>query len=366
MEPKLCDIHLNNCSKINNTNIKFHCSYQLRSNLNECQNAVRKIHYKFYHNGTKGLDKIEVLAALSNFSYKFGGEDFQFVQHFSLEYLWINQTRNFSEIFSGNRGYIVGKPILVARKLNGNVIERNSSKFTDNFLVFPENVQGKCMRNETYNVPLEFGYNILTKCFWQKTMTFNMTQNASDVCRTIQKAIFELWGVPNQANASIVFGLFGNALATMEEDWSEVIYKTNPLNSTQGNFTNKNSTLTCYNLSTLINVEVFYSRVDLQTVLNQNKILGIVFGFDNVRNETILLQKKNQSLSLLVSFEVISQVSFHDITSKKERKFVGPPSLDIRLPYDFFYPFIKVGSGASSIRVNILILIIVVVLSELI
>lgn len=310
----------------------------------------------FFHNATNGIFKVDILAKLANFSYHFGRDDFDFTQQFSWEFLWDNRTKNYSEIFSGNPGYIFGKPILIAQKLqkaNDTSIWRPSSRFIDNFLVFPESSEGACVRNETNYAAIEFGYHMRNKCLIRKNQLFNHTKNATEICREIQRIVFDLWGTP--PNVSVVFGLFGSASARIVEDWSEVFYKKDPaiqINQTVGKIINKNSSLVCSNISTLLNVDIFHSRVDFKTVLNQQKILGVAFDFRMLPNRDFALKPLNQSWIVDFELDLISQVSFHEVTDRKVIKFVDPPSLDIRLPYDFFYPFVKIGNGTTVICLN--------------
>ncbi|XP_066147880.1 tectonic-1 [Euwallacea fornicatus] len=361
IEPHLCDPCFNNCTKLDNTtNIKFHCSFDVKKNLNYCYNAPKKIFYRMYHNATRGLQKIEILGVLTNFSYNFGNfvKRFEFFQEFSVEFLWLNQTQNYSEIFSGNPGYIIGKPILVGTKLNLRTnntnfdrILRSSDKFIDNFLVFhSHDREGKCVRNSSLYLPLEFGINLKSKCRFNSILSFNKSSTATHICTRIQQAIFSSWGISPKFNQILVFGLFGNALSSSLEDWGEVLYKIDPRrylsNYTRGNFSS--NTLLCHNISTLLNVEIFYSRIALKNLLNQNKILGLTYTFLDTRDHIFLVNTSSKMTKISLTLQ--SQVTFNDVTRKGERKFVNPPNWDIRLPYDFFYPFIKIGNGVQKME----------------
>ncbi|XP_050315097.1 tectonic-3 [Anthonomus grandis grandis] len=290
VESLQCDRNLKNCS--NKKVSALFCQQ------NRCQNALKKLHYRLYHNGTGGVQKVLLLAHLDNVRGEFS-------QEYSLEFLWLNTTRNYSKIFSGNPGYIVGKPVLI--KTNATL--RNSTEFLDNFLTIPGNVRGRCVKNYTHYDPIEFGYNSLTKCSIQGG-------NAT--------GIFSLYGVPLRSNVTRMFGAYGNG-----GQWGEILYEGLPkCNMTRA---------ACKNLTTRVDIKVFYVRVDIdETVLNQNKILGVKVCFGN---------KEVEKQGLI---ELVTQVSFHDVTGVKQKKFVDPPSLDARLPYDFFYPFVKLGNGGVT------------------
>ncbi|KAJ8942075.1 hypothetical protein NQ318_004100 [Aromia moschata] len=202
--PNICSDDFNNCKNVsqNDTRLKVTCNYDIRNNVNDCKNLVTKLHYNFYHNGTKGYNRVETLAVLANISYEFGMQDFEVHQEYSINFWWINQTRNFSKMLSGNPGYLIGKPILTGNLVNvGNKtnvvlkIERFSESYVRSFITLPDNVNGNCvLKNETY-LSVDFGYNLLTKCRFNSTI-FNRKKylNGTEVCRNIQRAILKLWG----------------------------------------------------------------------------------------------------------------------------------------------------------------------------
>lgn len=45
-----------------------------------------------------------------------------------------------------------------------------------------------------------------------------------------------------------------------------------------------------------------------------------------------------------VPVELVSSVSFVDVTQSAHPAFEQPPRLDLKLPYDFFYPFLPSSS----------------------
>lgn len=255
-----------------------------------------------------------------------------FTQDFSVEFLWINHTR--SSVLSGNPGYLVGRPVLIATKVlitnNLTVIERNLSFF------------------------VEFGYNVMSK--HHLIMTVPLRQNAT--CRHIQSAILDTWQVTWRQNHTALFGMFGNCSTDDPTNWAQVLYKTPPatlLNSSKDILTSK--TVIC-NLTTLLDVQVFYSRVTLDNgqLRNQNKILSVSYTFAESLNKTFW---RTNNASLEVSLELVVRVSFHDVTAGQTRKYADPPTFDITLPYDFFYPFVKMGNCASN-KSHVVVLIFVI------
>ncbi|KAJ8972869.1 hypothetical protein NQ317_013611 [Molorchus minor] len=354
--PKICQKNFHNCQNIsrNDTRLKVTCNFDIRSNKNRCKNVVKNIQYNFYHKGSKGYKKIELLVYLENVTYEFGTTDYELYQEFEVNFWWMNQTKNLSEILSGNPGYLIGKPILTGNVINlGNKtnfilkIERFPADYVKTFIVVPDNVNGDCILNGTKYLPVEFGYNMLTKCKFTNTI-FNRKRyfNGTEVCRNIQKSILELWGITGK-NKTV--GMFGNANANKPEEWIQILYQIAPqklLNKTVGKFSKSNDSVTCFGLVTNLVVDIYHSKIDFPNLLNQEKILAVSYTFRGFTNKTLVYNKQKNSTSFEIDLE--SQVVFYDISAQKHRKFVDPPSLEIKLPYDFFYPFIKIENGVGD------------------
>lgn len=361
--PKICENeNFNNCQNVsrNDSRLDFKCNFNIRNNKNECKNAVKTLQYNFYHNGTQGYTSIELLGIVGEVSYEFGVEDFEFFQTFEVNFWWVNQSRNYSAMLSGNPGYIIGRPILSGNLIHlGNStnttekVQRTFNDYLGNFLVLSENVEGNCILDKTNYLTIEFGYNLLTKCKFS-VMLFNKKKyfNGTEICRELQKTVLKMWGITGQ-NKTV--GMFGNADANTPEDWIRIMYDLNIeelLNRTTGSFSSKNTTLTCFGLVKEVTVDIYHSRIDFKTLLNQEKILGVVYSFGGLVNKTLSYNKQKNSTYLELNLE--SRVVFYDISVQKQIKFVDRPSLEIRLPYDFFYPFIKIDSGVQVWSANIL------------
>lgn len=309
------------------------------------------------------------------------GQEADFVQEFEVQFLWIDKKKNYSEELSGNPGYIDGKPILMGtlRNLGNNSnplwrIHRDPENFKANFLTIPESKYGTCMNsNDTY-LTVEFGFNFLLKCRWLRhheiekkplesalkdasiKITVNNTKkviktiqanivNASFACRNIQKSLLNFWGYEESQK----IGMFGNAKENFIEEWISILSKERKeqlLNKTVGHLFLKEGILKCSNLINMLKIGVFYARVDIESLYNQNKILGITYEF--VSSNYTMIYK---NFSVYHGSSLKTTVVFFDITSKKQKKIVDPPGLDIKLPYDFFYPFVKVDNSGSPLKV---------------
>lgn len=352
IEFKLCDKNLNICVKPKNTSyfLNVQCSYSITTNINTCINVVKSIKYIFYHNGTEGFKNVELHTSLESVSYKFNNkESYRFIQDFSINFKWLKETINVSNFRSGNPGYLIGKPILIAQR-NNTTIFRNSTKFTSNFLVLPENINNICTMNDNYYKIVEFGYSMKMNCLFQ-TKIYTKNLNGTIICHELQNNLLKLWSIihPNQC-----FGMFGNANEKNVNDWHDILMiknSTQLLNDTFGKFSNFNKTLNCFNIISKLFIDIYYVRVDYENLLNQNKILGVTIRYDGYKNVSLSFNKNLTKYTDIIS----SHVMFHDVTSEKLKKFVDAPTFKIRLPHDFFYPFIKVDNNGNIFYLNLLL-----------
>lgn len=319
------------------------------------------------HNGTKGVIKALVFMVLKNATFGLG-EEIEYFQNIEVNFKWFNYTLNYSSYLSGNPGYIIGKPILVADLIlqnvssvnsSGNVsfvekivISRNSLDFKHCFMTLPKvNSEGYCVLTKHNYMPIEFGYNMYSKCVISENV---LSKNVSgrEICSNIQKIIFKYWSlnVTNNTLNNRVIGQFGNANNLKNEDWLNVLFSKDidtVINNTWGKLDKKANLITCGNISSLLLIEFFYSRVDFGNVLNQNKILATNYHFDSFKNFAFRYNPISQAINFQIKIK--SQIMFYDITTKKIKKFFDPPSLSIKLPYDFFYPFVKLRNSGTIV-----------------
>lgn len=361
---KLCDENFNVCVNITKLDKKLEiaCQFELARNINTCKNVVTKLKYNIYHNGTKGIKSIELLAVLNLVKYEFSNKDYEHYVDVEVNFLWYNQSKSYSNHLSGSPGYIIGKPILIGNLKNlGNHTHPNLSlirdplRYEDNFLTVPKNINGVCVHNHLVYTTVEFGYNMMTKCRFKSQIEKKKNENATNVCRRMQENILLNWFIDKDVNRS--FGLFGNADSKELDDWWPILLKTpvgDLLNTTVGNFSNKNNSIYCLNLVSGIEIDIFHSKVDFDDLINQEKILAITFKFDLLSNKTFKYGDKMTEYSM----DLKSRIMFYDITAKKIKKFVDPPTFEIKLPYDFFYPFVRVHqNGALTVSVSLVVFV---------
>ncbi|KAF5297370.1 hypothetical protein FQR65_LT01300 [Abscondita terminalis] len=352
VDVKVCDED-GNCAASNESNIAI-CSDELVTNSRSCLNLVRKVRYNFYHNGSFGITQVELLLTFQNVSYYLHDSEYELKQKFEVQFFWHNTTSNYSQLRSGNPGYIIGKPLLIGNLYNGTV-SRKFELVRDCFLTFPKSVRGQCVLTNREHVLSEFGYNMMLKCRVRKEIDKkNLT--ASELCRKAQVAIFDFWPISQNASVMKVVGAFGNANESSAPDWIEVLLSNSLesiLNASLGNFTDENRTVICSNLITSLRVDVFHGRTDLEKLLRQENVIAVAFGFGDGFEHVFAGVGDVMHLDAVIREEV----AYFDVTAERVEKYASPPAFKISLPYDFFYPFVKVGNSAhapSTVHFNFL------------
>lgn len=345
---------MQNCEAVtkNDSRVNVTCRSDPKLRKKYCENIVKKVHYNFYHTGVEGFVKIDLLAHLYDFSYELDALGTEYSQQFSVNFWWVNQTRNFSSLLSGNPGYLIGKPILTGKVVNmGNEtqpvykISRSPSSFLENFLSLPENLKGVCILNHDYYIHVEFGYNMVTKCKLKGSLYYTKSKiNGNEICKNIQRIILNSWDISDH-NKTI--GMFGNADANYPEQWLDIMYDTLPkiiINRTRGVYFSKTNSVACSNMVSNLDIDLLHSKVDFKNLKNQEKILAVTYTFGNFINKSFIHNKNITTFDIDLS----SHIVFYDVTSEKMRRFVDPPTFDIKLPYDFFYPFVKVNGAQNN------------------
>lgn len=308
---------------------------------------------------------MELHLVLDNATFTLGRKKVPFYQEFEVNFYWMNYTLNYSAIRSGNPGYKTEKPVLVGTlfallnvtNITGtNLTEtktyykiyRNPVDVTQNFLVFPGNQNGYCTSNNVTHASVEFGYNSIFKCRFVDRI--NITESPNVTCKTIQKYILDRWYViyENSSNTTRVVGRFGNANPNHMGEWLKILHNKLPssvINSTTGRFLQSNQTIRCGKIVSRLGITIFHSRVDTKHYSDQEKIVGVLFKFGSGEDFDFAIEKGRTTFDVPAHVEVV----FVDTTRRKVKKFADPPTFKIRLPYDFFYPFVKVPSGSGRL-----------------
>lgn len=315
-----------------------------------CINIAIGIRYLFIHNGTEGIKNVSVY-------YKLGNVTNSFYQEFEVTFEWNGTSRDKVFIRSGNPGYQIGKPLIIGKLLK-NVGNQKGENFALNkpnphlTLPFAER-NGNCRDDSRYSVL--FGENLKIKC----GIVVEVENFATDACEEIQeKSISYLLNAlsTEQAFRDVYVSKFGNFVYNDTSNWIKVL-----LNSSSNIIRSKRieSSLLCSDLTTSYYIDVVYSRLSRMTHLDNYEILGIGV---TLKNESRTFTAKCTQFNCTDTFrmDLTSYVSFHDKTKPPAYHFAGVPNIDISVPYDFFYPFIRDSATSNFSSLHSLLIVICV------
>ena len=101
----------------------------------------------------------------------------------------------------------------------------------------------------------------------------------------------------------------------------------------------------CFGVIKSLHFEIAYA---LQGSLAnpQNKIVGAVLKAGQTHDLIVSSVAGNINVNATQYVDLVTIVSFIDVTKPSSPSYSQPPSVDIKLPYDFFYPFLPSSSRA--------------------
>lgn len=316
-----------------------------------CYNIVTGVKYLIVHNGSMGINNIDVYFNIGNVSQNF-------YQQFIVTYEWAELDKEKSFSLSGNPGYIIGKPLIIGTlKINKtNNIETKYINFnkTDSFLTLPIATKtGECNKINRY--ALAFGENIKLKC----SVSVHTNNFSTASCIELQNLIMHfllkdtLFNVTQINQYNIYVAKLGNFSNNDTTNWTKILLDRMPQNIIVGSFINNR--LYCSDLITSIHLNILYSALTKPETLKNYKIIGISITFSTGSNISWSKCTSEKCIDVL-KIDVVSYVTFHDISKPSKYYFVGGPNLDITLPYDFFYPFLNNSTCIkSSLLINIIL-----------
>ncbi|XP_027219916.2 tectonic-3 [Penaeus vannamei] len=300
-----------------------------------CQNVVSNIFYQFTHNGTEGLSKVHAKVHLTNIS----DQTTQASQIFETKHTWASSEELIIFERSGRPGYVYGKPLILGKHVE-NVTEEGDLKEAIILDTDPENwltvlspgPEGAC----NHRTKVTFGQDIRSGC----AMTVTQDELANR-CQALQKKFQEiLLGSVLLNSYGLRIASYGDSSVNNAADWVPILVPEKPR---AGSFSSSILGKTkCAELVLSVHLEIAFS---LQGALAnpQAKVVGIVLHYGEPQDIAITCIRpscQNQT----VPVELVSSVSFVDVTQSAHPAFEQPPRLDLKLPYDFFYPFLPSSS----------------------
>ncbi|XP_058644381.1 tectonic-1 [Onychostoma macrolepis] len=210
--------------------------------------------------------------------------------------------------FSGNPGYVVGRPLVAGTRTADGIVQSADPK--GSLTILQNSGDQDCLSGSSRRSPVLFGIDMVSGC----TLKLNDAVNCSLVSEVI------LWALKGQSFPDHVAS-FGNSLPQNPLDWVPIQNQTIAL-----------GTQAC-SIPLSYHLEVKWTQYG--TLVNpQAQIVSVM--------ETIITN--TSSLALLTSADgllsVTSSVGFVDVSASASPGFKVPPTIDAKLPFDFFFPFV--------------------------
>ena len=300
-----------------------------------CTDVVRSLTYRIFYNGTRGITKIYADFQLGNVSIATrqgggggGGRGVEFVVQFGAVFQSVSRPVGQSDpkvfVKSGNPGYLVGRPLLTRRASLMTDSDSDSESFDGLAEIFP--APSGCARRRL----VKFGENRLDFCQSSFELAANDTQFCAkwtafvvDQLLADQRA-FAVW-----ANASV-----HRMTANVSDANAWVAVKV---------VTPADGGLLCASRSVESQTYFIYRRVG-PVEAAQNQLVGVRVQLRSGQSPSPADVCRRSPCRLLIS----NAVSFVDSSAPSTTLLPVPPSLKIRLPHDFFYPFRLASSSSSS------------------
>ena len=331
-------LHLNECVEIEiDKNSPLHdISLRLDSmNRIQCLNVIKSVTYIITYDPKDGIEAIRV-----KFNYTNLTEDKNVRQTFQIIFHSAHQESIDVIQFSGNPGYLFGKPILT----------RNSSQVLSNIVYYklPKSTRadGMCSDNHMSHEVVKFGVNTRSGCI----LNISKFEVRKNVCQFLQKLIINHLDWVNSQYDQIA--IYANPKSNNSSDWLPIILD----NEAQVIHLETVSELTpggrCPALVTGYSIVLYYTKIGPQSQ-PQNKLIGVVKTYHktldlSLRCTSWSCSNKNKQLVLSTS------ITFVDVSNPIHYHFASPPVLKFQLPSDFFYPFLLNNSSSITNQPHIL------------
>ncbi|XP_066980200.1 tectonic-3 [Macrobrachium rosenbergii] len=310
-----------------------------------CSNAIISIKYTFQHNGSEGILYVKAKIYLANLTEA----QRQVTQGFEVKFEWLSSDKRESLLErSGRPGYVQGKPLLMGKLIENrteeDVLKEAIQLSTDPnhwLKILAPGKEGRCDSSSQ----VTFGIDVGGSCLLE------VSQGDFDRdCSVLQEKILtKLLGPVPLNDALLRVASFGDSSINNPADWVPILM-TEEVQC--GTLSQLYGTGQFFSLVTSLHVEIAFS---LQGSLAnpQAKVVGI-----NIRyGEPLEFYPPcmhnacySRSASLTGNVELKASVSFVDVSLPPLPAYSQPPALDVKLPYDFFYPFLPSASAVRSLN----------------
>lgn len=210
--------------------------------------------------------------------------------------------------FSGNPGYIVGLPLIAGTKTADGIAL--SADPTAALTVIQSFSGQDCLSGSMERSPVLFGTDTVSGCKLRLKQASN--------CSVLHEAVIR---VLKGKNFPDHVASFGNSSPNNTLDWVPIKNRTTASGSKE-----------CY-IPLSLHLEVRWTKHG-SLVNPQAQIVSV----------TEIIETNTSSLDLLADADgfvpVITSVAFLDVSAPAEPVYRVPPTIDAKLPFDFFFPFV--------------------------
>ncbi|NXE54317.1 TECT3 protein, partial [Casuarius casuarius] len=258
--------------------------------------------YEIEFNSTHGIQSVSVQFNVTSIT---GDSGSSLQQHFTLHFwvsapIFLGLTRTLSHTLprSGNPGYIVGAPLLIA---NGGAVQHMT--------VLQSQGDGSCSQFLRHKV--RFGRNMRTGC----KLNLSQILEESD-CNSIQQKLYKaLQGLNRAGDLAII----GSAHSTRAEEWTTILVQNCSVQAV--------NCTSCCMVPVTLEIQILWTKEGLLSN-PQAQMLGARYFYQ-------CQPLKFPSMSVV---PLTTVVTFTDMTEWPEAP-RGQPKTYWKLPFDFFFPF---------------------------
>ncbi|XP_064164192.1 tectonic-1 [Anguilla rostrata] len=270
-----------------------------------CNNVVLQVGYRVTYGGAG-----EIVGAAA--SVVLGAVDqstLPILQEFTVTFVQDTEPRELPS--SGNPGYVVGLPLVAGTRTAEGVVQSADRNGGLTLLRSPRAEQD-CLGATGLRTPVRFGVNAASGC------TLRLPEAAN--CSLVSELIF---GVLRGPDFPKFVASFGNSPPNVVLDWVPIKNRTASATS---------DAVSC-SIPLSLDLEVKWTKYG-SLVNPQAQIVSV----------TEVIQTNTSSLSSLLGGSdlllISTSVTFIDVSAAAQPGYRAPPTIDAKLPYDFFFPFV--------------------------
>lgn len=340
----------------------------------KCTNVLSQLNLTIIHEGIEGITRVLATALLVDLP----ADKNEIEQEFRVEFVWNNERKgvdgtvndtgatSMEELLnqmklprSGNPGYMVGKPLILGRKVISET-PKNDTEGKPKFFMHVQPDESKWLRiqgagdcpltqkeiKEDSRHPILFGYDHVSMC----RLALEHFQTCEDLQTHISSVIFGYTRElnPKEFTSSAFYVAAYGSPDAFPADWVQLKFvDTNsltqglfPLPSTFGSNTVSRG---CGSIVTSLHITVSYAYVG-PVDAPQAKVTGVFYEAE----QPVSIPDSTEE-TRIKDIAVSTTVSFLDVTGKATTRVATFPVVSVQLPSDFFYPFSSSKPGPSSV-----------------